>query len=258
MDPPMLFPEINAHIKAYDDRRDVAILDTKEEAVLFATKYFLQLADKAIAQKNSFAAALSGGSTPKSVFEMLSSESYRNLIDWRKGDFFFSDERAVPADHKESNYYNALQSGFKNLPTKSLSRMEAEAVPEIKALDYEHLIERTLNGHSFDIVMLGMGPDGHTASLFPKTHALHSSSRKVVANFVPKLNAWRMTFTFHLINSSNGIMVLALGSDKAAMIKTVLAESQDSNEVPAIRVGSPSHKALWILDRASASIAFER
>ena len=251
----MLFQEIQTAVKAYDDRRDIALFDTKEGAINFTAKYFLQLADQAIKTKDLFSVALSGGNTPKAVYEILASSPYQTQIDWSKVVFFFSDERSVPADHPDSNYYNALNSGLGSLPIdkKRIFRMEAEQTPEIMAKDYEALIEKTLKGTSFDLVMLGMGSDGHTASLFPKTHALHSNEHNVVANFVPQLNTWRMTFTFNLINAASHIAILAFGQDKAEMIKAVLTESVDSNQVPAIRVGTPSHKALWILDKDAAS-----
>lgn len=251
----MLFPEVQDHIKAYDDRRDIAILENKEQAVEFTTKYFLQAADIALQDHNTFSVALSGGSTPKAVYGLLASPPYKNQIDWTKILFFFSDERSVPPNHKDSNYLSALQSGLQNLPINknAIFRMEAEEMPELKAKDYENLIEKKLNGAHLDLVMLGMGPDGHTASLFPKTHALHADERKVVANFIPQLNTWRMTFTFSLINSANHILVLALGKDKAEMVKAVLTQSIDSDEAPSINVGTPTHKALWILDKDSAS-----
>lgn len=251
----MLFPELQNHIKAYDDRRDIVILENKDQATLFTAKYFLQAAEKALSEKDSFSVALSGGSTPKAVYGILASPFYRDMVDWSKMLFFFSDERSVPPNDKDSNYYSALNSGLSELPInkEAVFRMQAEETPELKAKDYEALIEKTLNGAPFDLIMLGMGPDGHTASLFPKTHALHSNEHKVVANFVPKLDTWRMTFTFPLINSGQRIVVLALGPDKAEMVKAILANTLSSDEAPAINVGTPSHKALWILDKDSAA-----
>lgn len=251
----MLFPQIQNSIKAYDERRDIVILGSKNEAIEFTARYFLQQADQAINAKGTFSVALSGGSTPQKVYEILASQDYKNRIDWTKVLFFFSDERSVAADSIESNYYSALNSGLAFLPIdkNSIFRMEAEEMPELKAKEYEYLIEKTLKGAPFDLIMLGMGTDGHTASLFPKTHALHSNEHKVVANFIPKLDTWRMTFTFNLINAAKQIIILALGSDKADMVKTVLAESASSDDVPAINVGTPSHKVLWILDKEAAA-----
>lgn len=250
----MAFPDINSSIKAFDERRDIAVFKTADEAILFTAKFIINLGQQAISDNSRFSIALSGGNTPKAVFMKLGEPALQDKVEWDKALIFFSDERAVPPDHKDSNYRSAMDSGLGKLPIPKdrIFRMEAEELPDIKAKAYEELIEEQLSGDSLDLTMLGMGPDGHTASLFPKTHALHSQDRKVVANYVPKLDTWRMTFTFPMINASRHIIVLALGKDKAQMVKEVLSGEIDPDTVPAVRVGTGSHKALWILDEAAA------
>ncbi|CRX38115.1 6-phosphogluconolactonase [Estrella lausannensis] len=250
----MAFPEIDSSIKAFDKRRDIAVFKTADDAIVFTAKYIVNVGQAAQSAHSRFSIALSGGNTPKAVFMKLAEPSLQDQLVWDKALVFFSDERSVPPDHKDSNFKSAMDSGLGKLPIPrdQIFRMEAEELPDIKAEAYERLIEDKLSGNALDLTMLGMGPDGHTASLFPKTHALHSQDRKVVANYVPKLDTWRMTFTFPMINASRHIIVLAFGKDKAHMVKEVLTGAQDPDALPAIRVGTETHKALWILDEAAA------
>ena len=129
---------------------------------------------------------------------------------------YMSDERAVPPDHPDSNYRMAMEAGFNqfNIPEEHIYRMKAETDIETNAVEYEKLIESLLSKGIFDLVMLGMGEDGHTASLFPKTHGLHTNGRLVIANYVPTLNTWRMTLTFNCINQATHIVVYVIGKNK--------------------------------------------
>lgn len=251
----MPISELNASIKAFDERRDVAIFKNAEDAVSFTAKYIVHVAKEATRASNRFSIALSGGNTPKAVFKKIAEPPLKNEVEWDKALVFFSDERSVPPTHQDSNFRSALESGLGKLPIppESIFRMEAEELPDLKAKDYESLIQEKLSGAPLDLTMLGMGADGHTASLFPKTHALHAQDRKVVANYVPSLDTWRMTFTFPMINSSKHIIVLALGKDKAPMVRAVLSGRVDPDLAPSLRVGTGAHKALWILDEAAAN-----
>jgi 6-phosphogluconolactonase len=132
--------------------------------------------------------------------------------------------------------------------------MKAEAEIESHALEYEQLIRSKLNDAQFDLILLGMGDDGHTASLFPKTHGLHAESRLVIANFVPKLNTWRMSFTFECINNAHNITITVLGKEKREVVKRVLSEPYTPDLLPSQAVGTPEHKALWILDNEAGDL----
>ncbi|CCB86583.1 6-phosphogluconolactonase [Parachlamydia acanthamoebae UV-7] len=237
-------------ILGFDERRDLIIPGNHEQTLDFCTEHFITLAEHAIQTKGFFNVALSGGSTPGALFKRLAKPENRPRVKWENVRLFWSDERSVPPSNPESNYHMAMESGFKVLPLKveHIFRMHAEDHIEQNALAYENLILKYVPNHALDLVMLGMGEDGHTASLFPKTHALHAPERLVVANFVPQKNTWRMTFTFECINAASAIVIYVLGKGKKEMLKHVLTAPYDPDNLPAQRIGVPAHKALWIAD----------
>lgn len=234
--------------RPFDERRDIIIPGDIEKTIEFCVSHFIQLANKAIKDHGAFFVALSGGSTPKAIFNKLASEKYRSSIDWEKVYLFWSDERSVGPNHEESNYNMAMKAGFDSLaiPKDHIFRMKAETDIDKHALEYEHLIKDHVENNSFDLIMLGMGEDGHTASLFPHTQALKEHSRLVVSNFIPEKNTWRMTMTFPCINKAKTIAIYVLGSSKANRVKEILSSQQTS--YPVALVGTKTHKALWIMD----------
>lgn len=243
-------------IEVYDDRRDIIVPGDVSQTLEFCVDQFVSLAEESIKARGAFFVALSGGSTPKSLYQLLASPKYKNKVDWSKVHLFWSDERCVPPDHPDSNYHMAMSAGFSTLPLNkdNIHRMPADAEDlEAAATAYEALIERVVHGAEFDLTMLGMGDDGHTASLFPKTHGLHSMKRLVVANFVPSKEIWRMTFTFNLINSSKAIDIYVVGKSKAAMLKNVLTSPYSPDDLPIQKVGTRRHKALFIVDSEAAA-----
>jgi len=236
----------------FDDRRDVITFDGMEKAIAFSVEHFVKAACEAIAARNVFTVALSGGSTPKAIFQLLTSPLFRDRIDWNKVKLFWSDERAVSPDSPDSNYHMAMEAGFATIPIppENIFRMAAESLDiEKAAKEYENLIVKNVPNQSFDLVMLGMGEDGHTASLFPKTHALHSEERLVVANFIPQKNTWRMTLTFECINNAHAIAIYVIGASKAAMLQRIFNSPYEPDLLPIQRVGTAAHKALWITDQ---------
>lgn len=242
------------HIQPFDERRSLIVPGNAHETVTFAVQQLIEIAKKSIEKRKIFTIALSGGSTPKAIFELLSKEPYSKQIAWDKVRLFWSDERSVPPDHPDSNYYMAMHAGLSSLPIPkdNIFRMTAEYDIETNAEKYEKLISEQVPSGEFDLIMLGMGEDGHTASLFPKTHALHSVDRLVVANYVPQKNTWRMTLTYQCINSARNIAIYVLGENKAAMLKFVLTAPYNPDELPVQRVGTPTRKALWIADKSAA------
>ncbi len=235
-----------------DERRDMITLDGVKEAIVFAAEHFIKAAKDAIAARNVFTVALSGGSTPKAIFELIASPLFRDRVDWQRVKLFWSDERSTPPDHPESNYHMAMKAGFSTLPipSENIFRMQAEN-PDIEkaAEEYEALIIKHIPNQEFDYIMLGMGDDGHTASLFPKTHGLHSEGRLVIANFIPQKHTWRMTLTFNCINKAHAIVIYVMGASKEAMLRHVFNSYYDPDTLPIQRVGTPAHKALWITDQ---------
>lgn len=236
-------------LKSWDERRDYIIGNTQQEALLIAAEHWIHTAQKSIQQRGRFVAALSGGSTPRAIYEHLRKT---NLLDWSKIWLFFSDERAVPPDHSDSNYKMAIESCLAHvpIPPSQVFRMQAESDIERQAQEYEEKIRHHLDRHLFDLVMLGVGEDGHTASLFPHTRAL-SSQHLIDANYLPDKKTWRMTFTFSCINQSRSAVFYAIGKSKANIVFDVLHAAIDS-PFPASKIGTKEHKALWILDREAA------
>lgn len=240
----------------WDDRRDLIIPGDEPATIAFCIKHFVTTAQKAIEKHDHFFVALSGGTTPKAMFAEITKPPYSEAIDWSKVHLFWSDERSVPPDHPDSNYKMAMDSGFASLPIpeKNIHRMKAEKDILEAAQVYEKEIRKTLHHHPFDLVMLGMGEDGHTASLFPHTEALEITGRLAVANHVPQKNTHRMTLTFECINQARNIAIYVLGPKKKHVIAEVLSSPPQFANLPAQRVGTPTHKALWITDKETGSL----
>jgi 6-phosphogluconolactonase len=236
--------------KTIDDKHELAVPGDKQETLNFCAEHWIACAKKAIEAHGSFFVALSGGSTPKALIELLTTK-FKDDIAWESVHLFWSDERSVPPSDKDSNYHMAMEAGLKNMPIKpeNINRMMAEKNTEQNANEYQKLIEKALLGRPFDLMMLGMGDDGHTASLFPGTAGLTITDKMVIANEVPQKKTTRMTMTFSRINHSDEIAIYVLGANKQEMLKKVLIEKGD---FPSARVGSTAHKALWIADTSAA------
>lgn len=217
---------------------------------------FVQRAREAIAERGIFHVALSGGSTPKEVYPLLVAEPRVGLVDWSRVEFWWGDERAVAPDDPESNYGVAEEMLLRRLPAVRrgrVHRMRADAADlDAAAADYERELRAAfgLAPHDppprLDLVWLGMGPDGHCASLFPGSEALGEDQRLVVANWAPGPKAWRMTFTFPLIDAAREVIFLVTGADKAP----ALAAVRRDGDRPAARVAAD--RTEWLVDAAAA------
>lgn len=241
----------------FDSRRKISILPSKTSAITFAAEQWILFAKEAIAKKGSFSCALSGGSTPHGIYQILA-DYQKTDLDWKKVFLFFSDERAVPHDHPDSNFRMAMEAGLSRLPIPKSQIFPMDGVGDLKAnaFNYENLLKSHLKNHRFDLMMLGMGDDGHTASLFPNTDALHAQGRLVVSNFLPDKNVWRLTVTYECINASEKINVYILGKSKAPVLKKVLLGPLVPDILPVQKVGTESNTALFILDQESAGTTF--
>jgi len=214
-----------------------------------AAEFILQHARVALAERDQFRIALSGGNTPRPVYTELA--RIGRELPWDRVFFTFGDERCVPPDDEQSNYRMARESLFipAVVPEKSIARMRGEMDPQVAAQEYQDGLDllaaqRGEMIYRHDLILLGMGDDGHTASLFPGTAALDEKTRKVVANFVPKFNAWRITFTFPLISQARHICFLANANKNRQLLEKVL---QGDKQYPAAQV-EPAHGGLtWIL-----------
>src|ERR1044071_653885 len=167
-----------------------------------AAEHVVRMAAEAIRQRDSFSIALSGGRTPKALYELLAGEPYSSRINWGKVEVFFGDERCVPPGHADSNFRMASEALLDHVPIRPerIYRMRGEIEPEAAAMEYGQLLKAKFGEEGVDLALLGMGDDGHTASLFPETAALKETKHRCVANFVPKLNTWRITMSAPFLN----------------------------------------------------------
>ncbi|MCC5832594.1 MAG: 6-phosphogluconolactonase [Chlamydiales bacterium] len=233
----------------FDERRLIALPGGHDETIHFAVENWIETAIESIKDHDFFAVALSGGSTPKKIFQELAKRP--DAIDWSKVYLFWGDERPVPVSHPESNYRMAIEeAGLEKLPIpkNQIYRMIAETDIEANAIGYEAIIQGKLGAHPFDLIMLGMGDDGHTASLFPHTRALNEKERLVVANHIPQKNTWRMTLTYACMNNARHICIYVLGAGKAEVLERVLTSKFNYEEYPSQNIGTKSNPALWIVD----------
>ncbi len=240
-----------------DSKKNLWIGGSTEKTLDFATEHWIACAIDAQDKRGLFTVALSGGSTPASIFKRLTEHPDRKRIDWDRVFLFWSDERSVPPTSPDSNFGSAMSRGMQmfGVPHMQVFRMEAESHIEDNAKRYEEAIRAHVPEGRFDLMMLGVGEDGHTASLFPHTKALNESKKLVVANEVPQKKTWRMTMTYPLINASRSIAIYALGERKGEIIEDLFKKK--NNEYPVQKVGTPKTPALWILDKDAAAPLLE-
>lgn len=226
-----------------------------------AADEFLRAARAAIESRGRFTVALSGGSTPKAIFRLLAAHEAAggNKLPWNKVHVFFGDERHVPPDHPDSNYRMASEALLSKvpIPPANVHRIRAELDAARAAAEYENELRSAFGSRTgevprFDLIMLGMGPDGHTASLFPGSAALQERTALVTANRVEKFNNHRLTFTYPLLNAAAEIMFVAGGADKADMLGNVLRGDPSGRTYPAQEVRPTSGQLLWLVDEAAA------
>ncbi len=237
---------------------EIRIVDTPADLFQAAAAQFVALANQAIAARGKFSVALSGGSTPKAMFALLASGSIPN-IPWDKIFFFWSDERHVPPDDPESNFRMANEAMLSRVPVPpaNIFRVHAEEKDaDAAAREYEQTIRKFFalrpgEFPRFDLTLLGLGPDGHTASLFPGSTGLKEQSRLVIANWVEKFKTDRITFTYPVLNHSACVMFLVSGVDKAPILHEVL--ENPASGLPAQQVCNTDGRLIWLLDKAAAS-----
>lgn len=229
--------------------RSLIHLDSEDKVIDFCLVHFIDEANFAIDDHGNFTVALSGGSTPKKFYDALTHSEEAKGLDWSKICLFWSDERSCAPTDANSNYHMAMQFFSKAPFSKAkIFRMEAERPDREKAADeYSKLIKEHCKDGRLDLVYLGIGEDGHTASLFPGTDALQVKDKLVVANYVPSLKTWRMTFTFPCINNARNIIVLATGSKKTAILHEIL-DSKDQSKYPAQAVSGKEIPAFFVTD----------
>jgi len=237
---------------------EIRILNSLADLSQAAAAEFSALAVEAVRNKGRFCVALCGGSTPRGLYTLLANQPQRSLP-WENIYFFWGDERHVPPDHPDSNYRMAFEALLSTIPipSENIFRIHAEERDaDTAAREYEQTLTTFFHLQPgefprFDLMLLGMGPDGHTASLFPGTRALHEKTRLVVANWVEKLNVYRITMTLPVLNNSVSVLFLVSGRDKAKVLRDVL-ESQ-TEEMPASLVRPTNGRLVWMVDREAGS-----
>ena len=238
---------------------EVRILESPQALFHAGAEEFVRLANEAVRARGRFTVALAGGSTPNNLYTLLAG-SGKDLVPWDKICFFFGDERHVPPDHHDSNYRMACETMLSKVPVprENVFRVPAEN-PDASAAAYAY--EQTLQKFfhlkkgefpSFDLVLLGMGPDGHTASLFPHTSALHDQMRLVAANWVEKFKTYRITFTYPVINHAGWVIFLVAGVEKQEVLREVLHGKSAPEQLPSQGVRPVNGRLIWMVDQAAA------
>ena len=234
------------------------VMRSHEEASRTAAQLVADLSARCLASRGSFTIALSGGATPRMLYEILASPPYLGTIGWDGWRVFWGDERCVPPDHEDSNYRMTKESllGIVPLQAANVHRMQGEGVPHVAAQEYEELLKGVFRSPepSFDLILLGIGDDGHTASLFPGTLALEERSRLVLHNWVPDQQDYRITFTLPLINAARMIAFLVTDESKAEVLRRVMEPAPGESVLPATLVRLSSDAVHWFLSQGAARL----
>ncbi|MCH5373342.1 MAG: 6-phosphogluconolactonase [Planctomycetes bacterium] len=237
------------------------VFDTTDELFRAAADAFTAIAREAIARREVFAVALAGGSTPRRLYQLLADLPYRDQIDWPRLEVFWGDERAVPADDPDSNYKLAWDCLLSHVPIDParVHRMQGESEdPQQAAADYQKQIAETFGVPAegppprFDLILLGIGEDGHTASLFPYTSALDVTARWTAANDVANRKTHRLTMTLPIINRARHVIFLVAGEGKASIASEILEGPRDPQRLPSQAVRPDEGQLCWFLDRQAA------
>lgn len=231
----------------------IHLSDNPTQLAIDVAEWIIAQSEIALAERDIFTLVVSGGSTSRRTYKTLASDAYRHRIDWSRVVVFWGDERTVPPDHNDSNYrivHDALLKHVR-IPAGQIHRMHGEDDPKTAAADYQAIIREYFGDMPpvFDVVLLGMGDDGHTASLFPNSTALDAHDQLVVATFVEKLDTWRITMTESLINSARQVAFIVSGTGKAQRLNDVINGPQELNRLPAQRIKDPH----WFIDTDAAT-----
>jgi 6-phosphogluconolactonase len=240
---------------------DIRIVPDPQALYRAAADEFIGHALDAVNARGICHVALSGGSTPKGLYALLvNDESLRQQMPWGKLHFWWSDERHVPPDDPDSNYYMANEAMLSHapIPSENIHRVHGERANSSQAaIEYEYELRSIMQVGAplfpkFDLILLGMGPDAHTASLFPGTKALNETARLIVSNWLGKFFTWRITFTAPFINAARSVMFLIAGDDKALPLKGVLEGPYEPAQLPAQLIAPSEGNLIWLLDQKAA------
>ncbi|MGA0557906.1 6-phosphogluconolactonase [Larkinella sp. VNQ87] len=229
------------------------IYETADATLVALADFFVETAKMAIAETGRFSVSLSGGSSPKKLYELLATPEYSRRIDWDKVDFFFGDERYVPADHPDSNALMVKKALFDPLriPAENIFAVDTSLPPDEAAEQYAQTIRNRYQAEAvrFDLILLGLGDNSHTASLFPHTPVLHDTSVSVKAVFLTDQNVYRITMTAPLLNLGRRLAYLVYGQGKAEAVEAVLNGPEDIENHPAQLLRKAEGEIHWFLDK---------
>jgi 6-phosphogluconolactonase len=232
-----------------------------------AAKQILTIAEEAVTRRGSFSVVLAGGSTPRRLYSLLAAEPYCTHVPWSNTHLFWGDERAVPPEHPDSNFGMAKVALLRHvpIPANRVHRMPAERADlDAAAAEYENEIARTFavrpsdEPPAFDLVLLGLGTDGHTASLFPHTPAIRETRQWVVSHYVSQLKASRLTLTAPILNRAATILFLVSGIEKATALQAIFEGPSDPERLPAQLIRPVTGRLVWLTDRAAAGRLSDR
>ncbi|MGE5217029.1 MAG: 6-phosphogluconolactonase [Chloroflexota bacterium] len=236
------------------NKPEIIICRDVDELNRNAAAQWIESANGAIARAGRFAVALSGGSTPKALYSLLASPAYRDRIDWSRSHLFWGDERCVPPDHPESNFRMVREALLAKIqiPGQNIHRMAGEKEPSEAAADYEGELRNFFalgpgRLPRIDLILLGLGEDGHTASLFPGTTALNEPDRLVAAPYVEKFKAHRLTLTLPVINDAMQVTFLVAGESKSTIVAEILGSRTHSPTYPAAKVRPADGRLTWLI-----------
>ncbi|HXQ72804.1 MAG TPA: 6-phosphogluconolactonase [Pyrinomonadaceae bacterium] len=232
---------------------ELKIFESPAEVARAAAEHWLNLNPKSV--------ALSGGSTPRALYQLLAdpNEPFREQVAWDQTHFFFTDERHVPPDHPDSNYRMVDEAMFSRVPVpqQNIHRIPAEnPVAEDAAKVYESDLRKFFGEAipAFDLIFLGIGEEGHTASLFPHSPALNETERLVAAPFVEKLNTYRITMTLPVLNNGKSVVFLVTGASKSKIVREVIETARKPDLYPAQAISPTNGAVSWFMDKAAARL----
>jgi 6-phosphogluconolactonase len=235
----------------------IEVLSDLEALSLRAASIFVSASKNSIAAKKQFAVAISGGSTPRGLYMLLGSEAYCDQVDWQCVHFFWADERCVPKDDEASNFRTAFDTLLSKiaLPDKNIHRIKGEKGPDKAARDYEEEIRRFFGESErpgFDLIILGVGEDGHTASLFPGTKSLEETVRLAIPVYLGEPRKNRITLTLPVLNNADQILFLVTGPSKASVLSEILGEREKRKLLPAGLINPLRGSMIWLIDQGAA------
>ena len=233
------------------------IYETVDEVLKNIAEYFVALTRESVSENRRFSVALSGGNSPKKLYALLASDAFKNKVEWNRIDFFFGDERYVPQIDEASNFKMVNDVLFRplNIPAKHIFPINTTLTPVDAASEYSEMINAYFKDKEqrFDLILLGLGDNAHTASLFPYTPVLQETAAAVKSVFLTDQQAYRITLTAPLINLAHHIAFLVYGQDKADAVYEIIKEQYNAQKYPAQLIKPVTGNLAWYLDKAAAS-----